>query len=516
MDLSKLSDAELLALSKKPPKQDLSSISDEDLLKLAGKSAPVMSKGEAARIGLERGATLGTRPTIEGAGGAVGRALGTFSALGKTQPDMPIGERISSSFKAGKEAFGEVRERSIGEQEQALRDQPGAAMVGDIAGSVLTAPLTPLKALKGASTAARLARVAGQGAIGATGEAIGSARSKEEAAGMVALGAAAGPILSAGASAIAKAGKSIGKSLGDFAKERAYKALGGSKGHLKKVGEQTAKAIGEFALDEKIVSLKPKTISQMQDIAEAKTREIGGQIGDAIKKAGEKGFSINKKKVAEELLIELVDESEVGNPQMNKLVKERIDHFLASGDKDSINIATAQQLKSKLGAALRKGGAYIRRAQGRANEQDAIEFAIYDKFKERIQDVVELAGTSDKGMKKLGQEYFKVNAVADLLEDQYAKEIGNRMFSPSDQGWAATSALLGLTGGGPAGALLGIPVGLAHKVVRERGAGPAAAIARGLVAPTQSILGGTGRAVGLIPPAFAGRLGAQMIKKDNK
>lgn len=171
---------------------------------------PETSAGDAALIGVQKGASFGTRPAISGAGAAVGSFIGR---MGANVPGEGLLERLKASASMAGEAFSEQRENAITEQAKASIDQPGASIGGELAGAVLTAPFTAVRGLKGA---ALLGAAAGAGqAIGESND-IGDAALKVGVGGItglavpIALGMG-GKAIKYGAGKIASGSKSAGK-----------------------------------------------------------------------------------------------------------------------------------------------------------------------------------------------------------------------------------------------------------------------------------------------------------------
>ncbi|MEZ0392074.1 MAG: hypothetical protein ACAH59_07670, partial [Pseudobdellovibrionaceae bacterium] len=132
--------------------------------------ADKMPRDQAARIGLERGVSLGFRPAIQGAAGGLGAFIGNME---KDVPGEGLAERIQRSIKTVPSAYEETRKESVAEEARAVKDRPGYVMAGDLAGNVLTSPLIAAKGLRGA-----LALGGAQG----VGRAVSEAESLPEAA----------------------------------------------------------------------------------------------------------------------------------------------------------------------------------------------------------------------------------------------------------------------------------------------------------------------------------------------
>ncbi len=131
-----------------------------------------MSRGEAAKIGVERGVSFGFRPTIAGAGAGLGAIIGN---LEREVPNEGLSEKIKRTLGAVPTAYEEGRKEALAEEAKAMQDHPGYMIGGDLAGNVLTAPLVALKGLKGAAT---LGAIQGTGRAVSEGEDLGDAAGK--------------------------------------------------------------------------------------------------------------------------------------------------------------------------------------------------------------------------------------------------------------------------------------------------------------------------------------------------
>jgi len=116
----------------------------------------------ALRIGLEKAASLYTRPAIAGLGGAAGAFVG----------ELQQGRGFRSALQQGKEAFSQARSEALLEQEEVAKKSPLASAAGELVGTIATAPLMPVRSLAGAL------KLAGATGVGQT---IGEATSKEDA-----------------------------------------------------------------------------------------------------------------------------------------------------------------------------------------------------------------------------------------------------------------------------------------------------------------------------------------------
>jgi len=246
------------------------------------------TQGRALQVGIERGATLGTRPFIAGAAGGLGGFVGGLQA------GQPIGE----AFGTGVESFKEARGEAIGEEEQLSREFPTTTMVGQLGGGIVTAPFLPAKGLAGAAKA---------GALIGTGEAIGRAESVGEAAELVAGGALTGAISGAALKGLQKGGAVAGRVI-----KRASKRIGVDKA-FDKVASQTS------GVAEKNIKTFRKQTNEVNKII----KEVGGDFQEATNIAKE-NLANNIRTTRQELGKQIGDEIEKSLPDKIISVKSII------------------------------------------------------------------------------------------------------------------------------------------------------------------------------------------------
>lgn len=148
-DLSKLSDAELMALHQKASTQTaLSKLSDDELISLHQKAiqAPT-SQAEAAWRGTAQGLSFGAADNIAGGLEALGSKVGV-RGLGGSFSDIrwETPEEDKQSFG---DVYTEAQQKRLGRDKQASREHPITYGAGLVGGTVLTSALLP-----GASTVA--------------------------------------------------------------------------------------------------------------------------------------------------------------------------------------------------------------------------------------------------------------------------------------------------------------------------------------------------------------------------
>lgn len=154
---------------------------------------PLPTASNAIKTAIERGLTMETRPTIYGAGAG---AASVVRSLSKGVP-------LSDSLSIGKNVFSEARESEIKKQSELQKRFPIKTGAFNVASSIPSALMMPSGTI-GQAAKAGLAYGAGQ--------AIGTAESPEEAAGMTALGGGLG-VGSYGVGKGIKAGYDYGKEL---------------------------------------------------------------------------------------------------------------------------------------------------------------------------------------------------------------------------------------------------------------------------------------------------------------
>jgi hypothetical protein len=272
---------ELVQMAKDKYRADLVQEAKAKYARESGESESV--PWEAVRVGAERGATMGTRPTVAGLGAGLGAASSTL---------FDQGGGLGDAWDAGKEAFSEAREGEIQNQAALEKAHPTATMVGNIGGSLLTAPLTPVKGIMGAAKI---------GGLTGLGEAIGTSETAEDAAAKVGGGA----VMGAGSAA---ALKGVGKGLSYIGDKVKNSALGQAAGEFldkasRKVGsavtglpeedvgtymtktDEVNKVIGDFGDD--IPSAVDKARENINRGIQNQKNKINKEITDALEKGAE-------------------------------------------------------------------------------------------------------------------------------------------------------------------------------------------------------------------------------------
>ena len=143
--------------------------------------APTHTQGEAARVKFEEGATAGARPLLAGIGDALGTGYGTFAGL----EGMGLKERLQHALSEGGKAFSETKKATVKDQNIVSEEFPKTSLAANVAGNLLTLPLTPVKGVLGA---AKLG--AATGALSAASE----SENLSDAAQKVAYGATVGAL----------------------------------------------------------------------------------------------------------------------------------------------------------------------------------------------------------------------------------------------------------------------------------------------------------------------------------
>jgi hypothetical protein len=273
----------------------------------------------ALRVGFEQAGSLYTRPTIAGAGGALGAFVGNLQA----------GKGLKESYQLGKEAFSQARDEAIAEQEDVGRKSPTGKFIGELAGNIVTAPLMPIKSI---ASALKVSAITG------AGQAIGEAQDASDALKMVGANLAAG----AGVYGIGKGiGKVVEKTIDKVTPFIPEKILA-------KIGSTTTgipeKDIITYAKNvDEINNLIKKTSgnvdvasdevkAQLQKAIQKTRIDLGNSIGEAIKDAPDYKFipvdgivaKLNKVKntIDKDLEPELVNEIDT---YLSKVVKKGAD-----------------------------------------------------------------------------------------------------------------------------------------------------------------------------------------------
>lgn len=485
MDLSKLSpeEKELLARAYDGEALDLSSVSPERKALLADawdaygggavepsvpedSAEPKMSASEAALIGAEDAATFGARGFVGGVGQAIGKGAGTFAGLS----DLDLMERLGASVDAAKQGFSEGRAQSKAEKDKAFEDQLGASIGGEVVGSVLTAPVAAGRGLLGALKL---------GALGGAGTALSEADSLKEAAAMTAGGAATG-------GAVYGAGKALGaaaKGLKNFSGKQAFRALGpGARDARKALGTGKVIQMGNELVDEGVIGLIPRDYETIASRVSDKTSKAGAALGESIdvldsliKDKGLYKNGVRPEQVVTSALEKVrVPQQVPGAQKTNKLFASLGKEF-TNANKAPMGLKEAEELKRVIGDQVnwnRLPGADI-------PPKEQFFRSLYTSLKDAGEETAtKAAGLADdatssafKGAKK---KFGLLKTAEGIVTDKTARDLANRLISPSDYLTGGLGAIAGAGSGNDLesrikNAAIGGSLGLVNRYARTRG-----------------------------------------------
>lgn len=407
---------------------------------------------------------------------------------------------------------------------------PGGALATTAKGAKLAQYLKGLSAAKKAAAAGALV-----GAGKSTSNPLEGLDQAGQFAKDVGAGAATGAVGQKAFSGLSKGIQKIPGKLREAAQERAVKAgTGQSIAHLRKIGQMTHKSPGDIQkyqdklrktgqdiLDETTPSGERllKAGDRVEDIApkaadtlEKYGKEIG-RIGKGIDamhpegavsvdsiinklSAAHKGIKpLGPGKTARNALTDLIDDIKAEYPSgkmsfadaqnlkgqfkfnaldkdvlvSNKRVSNQINRII-SGEMDE----TVSGLSKKFGQIPKPGPQVVGDAAetavpavaGAAKKTPGISPEDYEKT-QMIKGLLDDYG-------KIKGKYQSFKNITDASTDRAARNLTNRMVSPSDYAMGATGAITGAVTGDPSHLLVGVLAAGAHKLVRERGNSAAA------------------------------------------
>lgn len=347
---------------------------------------------------------------------------------------LPRLKAFAAKLIGGKD-YGKALAQYRAEKDQREEDHATVAAVTDIAGSVLSPNIVgkvgmAANGLKGLNNLAKAKGVLPslvKGGIDTAVRASGRTDDSGEISGNVALGG----LLSAGGGLL---GRSAG-ALGDLAAERAVKALGLTKGQLKKMGIERARELGRYALDNKIVKAF-KGADEMAEQVSQRSEVVGkglDEVYDVLEKTGVK--------FKPEAVIEYLQQHADLDPKVlkQKLKKSggALFNDLADDIVDGGNVGAkrARELKQMIADHL------PRNAFNDDTVKEKTAKAAYGKLADiptKIAEYVKDDGIQDN-LSGLNSEYSKLADTAKLLKDKVSSEVGNRMLKLTDQMYLASA-----------------------------------------------------------------------------
>jgi len=437
MDLENLSDAELEhiaggGLRKESPDQ-MELMSDADLEKIANgglraqESEKIPAYVSAIRK-LTQGATAGFSDEIAGAGEAIGRSVG-LKGLGGPMNEIERAEGGPTlNLEVLKKAYEQGRnyERELLIQDS--KDNPGISTVAEIGGAILS-PVN--KIAKGASLLKQGAAIGGITGLG-NSEAEDAKGMLVDTATGAAIGGTVGKVADKASKVIGNSAKAVSKKSGDLAESFAARAVGAERATIKKLGKDTVKEVGRYALDEKLLT----PLSSTDDVIarNAANKAKGGakmdEVYSAIDDAGASTF--NPLDVASKL-----DEKLGGfyrspiNQGETRQLENTLESILMRGDKN-VSLKEAQVLKQELGKVANwKNNLNITDKEKMAREAYGIVNQSIDEATEAGAKSINRLGL-DKTLKTGKKLYGNASNAEQLLTNKGAREQGNQLFGITD------------------------------------------------------------------------------------
>lgn len=410
-DLSKLSDAELLALHAKakaapaPAAADLRSLSDAELMRLhdlsLSRARPKTEAGESFVRGAVQGATLGFSDELYGAGAGLVDWVRGKGELGKSYARNRDDERARNAA--------------------ALADNPKTYIGGSVAGGVATSLIPGVGIAKGATLVGGAAKAAALG--GVTGAGLTEANplaEPEDFAKDVGKGAAIGAAFQGGAHILGKAaGAMRPEALRSTANIKAAKAAGALGSDLKKLGPEKTQAMGEA-----VQKAGLKAFDSLEEVGAklATAKEEAGQaIGKALDsvdelvvqaKAGVDKLSVPAQAKAN--LRAAIDKqfqfnmTRIGERIEKELIAPNAKNPLLKGELAKLQ-GIADDFRAGGSVTMREGNV-IKGTQGRVTNfnsetvPQAFKQEVYGIIKRELDDIVGRTGSLEAGVGRLGAE----------------------------------------------------------------------------------------------------------------
>lgn len=441
--------------------------------------------------------------------------------------DPTFREKAAKLDGQGKDkSYVQLRDQYIKTLQKQKEEQPIASKIGMGAGMVGSALSIPSKMFGAATTlkgalGAGAASGAAYSALSNPGDVEGVVNPTQfgERAFNATIGAGLGAAGGAAGLGVSKAMGAIPDNLQKFAGERAYKALGrGTKKEAERLGEEGVQQVGQTALKEGIIGVIPKGRQALSESVEAGLQKVGDELGKSIddlavaeSKLIKKGLNVatDSKDIADQLVEGLVDTSAAGSKAFNKAVLDRADELIEFSGGGPIGIKDLQALKEKLGNKIDWGTLKIK---GKLSlpERQQIDLELYNILsKETLEQADTLAssvgGPMSSKMKDLRSLYSKYKEMQKLTDSESARELTNRIISPSDIATGGLGAILSSQGSQNSDPLSAAGIGLAlaggHKFARQYGSQVAA---RGASSLANKIGGVVSKSQSLLQPARAG------------
>jgi len=443
-----------------------------------------------------------------------------FDEESRAYLNAPIKDIFDPEFreKAAKgrgidKTYQQIRDEKIAQYEKGKEVNPISGGVGTGLGIVGSVASVPAKLFGGAATLGQAAMSglkggAVYGALSNPGDVAGEVSPLQlgERGFNATTGALGGALGGAAGFGIGKAIEKIPAKLNEFAGERAYKALGrGTKKEAEALGKEGIQKIGQTALKENVIGVIPKSKQALAESVDDGIKKVGEALGDNVDKLdnfeqelmskGER-IGLSKINLAEELEQRLTDKSIGGSEAVNNAVSKRLDFILGSEGGESFGIKEAQKLKEKLGNKVPWSKLKI---SGRADltPEQLVDLEMYNMLSERTLSYADaladrIGGDTSSRVKELRDMYSQFMRMKKLTDSEAARELTNRIVSPSD---LAIGAIGGIASAGDSGdplKSLGTAALLSggHKFAREYGSQVAARGASALANKMAPVIGG--------------------------
>ena len=423
---------------------------------------PSVSKGTSAVRGAAQGVTMGLAD----------EALGAIGVPVQKAMDAFTGNKLNENATL-KELYQRLRDDERLKDKTAKEANPKTYMGGEFAGGMAS---TVIPGTQG-NTAAKLAALGGIQGLGNStadlteGDVTGAAI--DTGIGGT-LGVAAGKGLPAAAKGAGWVGDKLGinkvagwlgkkaakapDALERFAEERSAKAMGATKGTIKKIGEDKIREIGRGGLDEGIVTpfATTKTMTKRAQDLMKKGGENMDQAYSAIDDAGASTF--NPLNVASKVDDELGGfyRSPINRGETAQL-ENTIESILMRGG-DNIPLKEAQLLKREIGKVAYPAGrkvnpAIVTEKQRMAQEAYRIINKSIDESAEKASKTI--GDDAIAATLKTGKKQYGIGAGAeDLLDEKSSSELGNKFVGLTDWGLGGGGLAASLITANPAGIAL--------------------------------------------------------------
>ncbi|MHA2407917.1 MAG: hypothetical protein ACXACA_06065 [Candidatus Ranarchaeia archaeon] len=315
-----------------PAKKDDSGFNWEKYESKPREKDPI-SMGQALRIGLERGGTLGFRPVIAGLGAAAGSTIG----------ELQQNRGLMDALRSGMEAFSEARKEAVEEEELASREAPITSALSEVLGSIPTAVLAPVGGLKGA---------AALGGVMGLGKGLSEAESLADIPGEVAKGALTGAAIEGTTKGLGAIARKAGRAVKEGTKTAVSKLGAATTGvpekdirTLMEKGDDVARIIKESGGD--LTSEADNLRRNLMNAIQSTRKKSSKTISEAIQKSAstpviKNDSAIQAAKNVAESLAEKAEAKDI--KAINKLIVKNIEK---SSVKDALTLKEAQALKQQ-------------------------------------------------------------------------------------------------------------------------------------------------------------------------